>query len=134
MHTANFRPLDVEGIRKDFPIFATDPPLAFLDNAASTQTPRPVVDAMDAYYDTYRSNIHRGIYRIVRCERRFVQRSTKSLKRQQRNTKAHARKSHNSLTHPARAKLSSRGIQRNPLISSLIVGGLQIFGKVMKLS
>ncbi len=64
MHTLEFRPLDLEGIRKDFPIFGTIPPLAFLDNAASTQTPRPVVDAMDAYYDTYRSNIHRGIYRI----------------------------------------------------------------------
>ena len=64
MHAPHFRPLDVESIRKDFPIFATTPPLAFLDNAASTQTPRPVVEAMDSYYDTYRSNIHRGIYRI----------------------------------------------------------------------
>ena len=64
MDTSQFRPLDVESIRTDFPIFATAPPLAFLDNAASTQTPRPVVEAMDAYYDTYRSNIHRGIYRI----------------------------------------------------------------------
>lgn len=64
MHKLEFRPFDIEAIRKDFPIFATDPPLAFLDNAASTQTPRPVVEAMDAYYDTYRSNIHRGIYRI----------------------------------------------------------------------
>ena len=64
MHIANFRPLDVEAIRKDFPIFASTPALAFLDSAASTQTPRPVVEAMDAYYDTYRSNIHRGIYRI----------------------------------------------------------------------
>ncbi len=64
MHTSDFRPLDVEAIRGDFPIFADIPPLAFLDSAASTQTPRPVVEAMDAYYDTYRSNIHRGIYRI----------------------------------------------------------------------
>ena len=64
MHTANFRPLDVAAIRQDFPIFATEPPLAFLDSAASAQTPQPVVAAMDAYYDTYRSNIHRGIYRI----------------------------------------------------------------------
>ena len=64
MHKLEFRPFDIEAIRKDFPIFATTPPLAFLDNAASTQTPRPVVEAMDAYYDTYRSNIHRGIYRI----------------------------------------------------------------------
>ena len=64
MDTLQYQPLDIEAIRKDFPIFATTPPLAFLDNAASTQTPRPVVEAMDAYYDTYRSNIHRGIYRI----------------------------------------------------------------------
>ncbi len=62
--TSDFRPLDVQAIREDFPIFADTPPLAFLDSAASTQTPRPVVEAMDAYYDTYRSNIHRGIYRI----------------------------------------------------------------------
>ena len=64
IHTSDFCPLDVEAIREDFPIFADTPPLAFLDSAASTQTPRPVVEAMDAYYDTYRSNIHRGIYRI----------------------------------------------------------------------
>ncbi len=64
MQTANFRPLDVAAVRKDFPIFAGDPPLAFLDSAASAQTPTPVVSAMDAYYDTYRSNIHRGIYKI----------------------------------------------------------------------
>ncbi|MDE0317282.1 MAG: cysteine desulfurase [Candidatus Poribacteria bacterium] len=63
-HTSDFRPLDVQAIRGDFPIFADTPPLAFLDSAASTQTPRPVVEAMDAYYDTYRSNIHRGVYRI----------------------------------------------------------------------
>ena len=64
MHTSDFRPLNVEVIREDFPIFSGTPPLAFLDSAASTQTPRLVVEAMDAYYDTYRSNIHRGIYRI----------------------------------------------------------------------
>ena len=63
-HTTDYQPLDVQAIREDFPIFAETPPLAFLDSAASTQTPRPVVDAMDKYYDTYRSNIHRGIYRI----------------------------------------------------------------------
>lgn len=64
MHTSDFHPLDVKTIREDFPIFKDTPPLAFLDSAASTQTPRPVVEAMDAYYDTYRANIHRGVYRI----------------------------------------------------------------------
>ena len=65
MHTSEFRPLDVEGIRKDFPIFTTEPPLAFLDNAGVNADAAPgLFEAMDAYYDNYRSNIHRGIYRI----------------------------------------------------------------------
>ena len=56
----------VETIRKDFPIFASkhQPPLIYLDNAATSQTPSCVVDAMNAYYQTYNSNIHRGIYQI----------------------------------------------------------------------
>ena len=59
-----FRPLEVDRIRKDFPIFAGDSPIAYLDSAASSQTARCVLDAMEAYYQSYRSNIHRGIYRI----------------------------------------------------------------------
>ena len=59
-----FRPLEVDRIRKDFPIFAGDSPIAYLDSAASSQTARCVLDAMDGYYQSYRSNIHRGIYRI----------------------------------------------------------------------
>ena len=61
-----FRRLDVETIRKDFPIFAAkaQPPLIYLDSAATSQTPSYVVDAMNAYYQTYNSNIHRGIYQI----------------------------------------------------------------------
>ena len=59
-----FRPLDVDRIRKDFPIFADDSPIAYLDSAASSQTARCVLEAMDGYYRSYRSNIHRGIYRI----------------------------------------------------------------------
>ena len=51
-------------IRKDFPIFAEDSPIAYLDSAASSQTARCVIEAMDGYYQSYRSNIHRGIYRI----------------------------------------------------------------------
>jgi cysteine desulfurase / selenocysteine lyase len=59
-------PLDVETIRKDFPIFAaqSDPPLIYFDSAATSQTPTCVVEAMNEYYQTYNSNIHRGIYRI----------------------------------------------------------------------
>jgi len=59
-----FRPLEVESVRKDFPIFAGDSPVAYLDSAASSQTPFCVIEAMDDYYQNYRSNIHRGIYRM----------------------------------------------------------------------
>lgn len=59
-----FHPLGVDRIRKDFPIFAGDSPIAYLDSAASSQTARCVLEAMDGYYERYRSNIHRGIYQI----------------------------------------------------------------------
>ncbi|PIP73103.1 MAG: cysteine desulfurase [Candidatus Lloydbacteria bacterium CG22_combo_CG10-13_8_21_14_all_47_15] len=52
-----------EKIKKDFPIFSNNPDLAYLDSAASSQTPEPVLQAMLEYYTTYRANIHRGIYR-----------------------------------------------------------------------
>lgn len=64
-NNGEFRPLNVETIRKDFPIFsAVEPPLVYLDSAATSQTPSCVVEAMNAYYQTYNSNIHRGIYQI----------------------------------------------------------------------
>ncbi len=58
--------LDIEAIRSDFSILQTenDLPLIYLDSAATSQTPDCVIEAMDAYYRTYNSNIHRGIYRI----------------------------------------------------------------------
>ena len=57
---------DVEAIRNDFSILRqeNDPSLIYLDSAATSQTPDPVIETMDAYYRTYNSNIHRGIYRI----------------------------------------------------------------------
>ena len=58
--------LDVEAIRNDFSILKRedDLPLIYLDSAATSQTPDCVIEAMEAYYRTYNSNIHRGIYRI----------------------------------------------------------------------
>ncbi len=57
---------DVEAIRNDFSILKqeNDLPLIYLDSAATSQTPDCVIEAMDGYYRTYNSNIHRGIYRI----------------------------------------------------------------------
>jgi cysteine desulfurase/selenocysteine lyase len=54
-----------EGLRADFPIFASgDPPLAYLDNAATTQKPRAVLDALVNYYATANSNVGRGYYEL----------------------------------------------------------------------
>src|SRR5512143_278949 len=59
--------LDVEAVRADFPILGRKihgHPLAYLDNAASTQRPRQVVEAMDRYYLEYNANIHRAIHTL----------------------------------------------------------------------
>ena len=56
--------LDVEKIRKDFPIFANNPELVFLDNASTTQKPQSVIDTLNHYYENYNSNIHRGVHAL----------------------------------------------------------------------
>jgi cysteine desulfurase / selenocysteine lyase len=57
--------LDIEKIRKDFPLLQTKvygKPLVYLDNSATTQKPEMVLKAMDDYYRTYNSNVHRGVH------------------------------------------------------------------------
>ncbi len=54
--------MDIEKIRKDFPACGRDG-LVYLDTAASSLTPTPVLLAVDEYYKRYRANIHRGLYR-----------------------------------------------------------------------
>jgi len=52
-------------IKSDFPIFSQDwreKGLVFLDSAASTQKPEPVIEALAHYYRTSHANIHRGVY------------------------------------------------------------------------
>ena len=59
------RRLDVAAIRKDFPILERTVhgyPLVYLDNAATTQKPKVVLDAMDEYYRTINANVHRGVH------------------------------------------------------------------------
>lgn len=58
-------PLDIAQIRADFPILdihVRNKPLVYLDNAASTQKPKQVLDAEMRYYTTQYSNIHRGVH------------------------------------------------------------------------
>lgn len=59
--------LDVARIRADFPILQQEVnghPLAYLDSAASSQKPLPVIEAMNDYYRRYHANVHRGVYRL----------------------------------------------------------------------
>ncbi|MBN98339.1 MAG: cysteine desulfurase CsdA [Gemmatimonadetes bacterium] len=58
-------PFDVENIRADFPILqqqVRDENLVYFDNAATTQKPRAVIDALQRYYCRENSNIHRGVH------------------------------------------------------------------------
>lgn len=58
---------DVEAVRRDFPILNQEVngnPLAYLDNAASSQKPVQVIEAVDAYYRLDNANVHRGVHRL----------------------------------------------------------------------
>ena len=60
--------LDVKRIRADFPILnrvVHGKPLVYLDNAATSQKPRQVIDALVNYYSRYNANIHRGIHTLA---------------------------------------------------------------------
>ena len=57
--------LNIEEIRKDFPILSRtvyNRPLVYLDNAATTQKPRAVVEAMTEEYYSVNANVHRGVH------------------------------------------------------------------------
>ena len=59
--------LDVERIRKDFPLLDQEvfgQPLVYLDNAATTQKPLLVLDTLENYYREYNSNVHRGVHHL----------------------------------------------------------------------
>jgi cysteine desulfurase/selenocysteine lyase len=59
--------LDVARVRADFPILSrtiNGKPLAYLDNAATTQKPRVVLDAIASYYTDINANVHRGVHEL----------------------------------------------------------------------
>ncbi len=64
---ATLAPIDVEAIRRDFPVLSREVngrPLCYLDNAASSQRPRAVIDAISRYYEFHHANVHRGVHRL----------------------------------------------------------------------
>src|SRR3989338_4071854 len=65
--TGGVMDLDIKKIRQDFPnlhVSVHGKPLVYFDNAATTFKPRPVLEAMGAYYQEYTSNVHRGVHEL----------------------------------------------------------------------
>ena len=67
--TTTIKPtFDVNVIRKDFPILereVNNQLMVYLDNAATSQKPQAVIDALNYYYSNYNANIHRGIHTLA---------------------------------------------------------------------
>ncbi len=62
------RQVDTDGIRRDFPVLQQlihGKPLVWLDNAATTQKPQSVIDAVSRYYEHDNSNVHRGAHTLA---------------------------------------------------------------------
>lgn len=60
--------LELKQIREDFPILSREvngKPLVYLDNAATSQKPRQVIEALTDYYSRFNANIHRGIHTLA---------------------------------------------------------------------
>ncbi len=77
--------LDIESIRADFPALhqeAHGRPLVYLDNAATTQKPRAVIDAVSNFYERDCSNVHRGVHLLS-------QRATVAYENARSTVKAH---------------------------------------------
>ncbi|MGH7109618.1 MAG: aminotransferase class V-fold PLP-dependent enzyme [Stellaceae bacterium] len=55
---------DPRRLRREFPIFTSNPDLVYLDSGASAQKPRAVIDRVAEYYRTDYANVHRGVYRL----------------------------------------------------------------------
>ncbi|MFO1407294.1 MAG: cysteine desulfurase [Steroidobacteraceae bacterium] len=67
MADRRFAALEVEALRADFPVLARTvhgKPLCYLDNAASSQRPRQVIDAISRYYEHSHANVHRGVHAL----------------------------------------------------------------------
>lgn len=57
--------LDVDALRRDYPILSRTvygKPLVYLDNTATSQTPRQVVEAVTRMYSEHKANVHRGVF------------------------------------------------------------------------
>ena len=73
---------DLEKVRADFPILSEEvrgQRIAYLDNAASSQKPRAVLDAVDHVYETGYANIHRGVHVLSERATEHYERSRRRM-------------------------------------------------------
>ena len=80
----SMKAFDVHRVREDFPILAEmiyDKPLVYLDNGASAQKPRQVIDAMNACMEHYYSNVHRGNHRLSQLSTRAYEEAREKIAR-----------------------------------------------------
>lgn len=76
--------LDVSKIRAQFPVLhqqVNGHPLVYLDNAATTQKPKRVIDALSRYYEGYNANIHRGIHTLAEKATRAYEATREEMQR-----------------------------------------------------
>ncbi len=76
--------LDVESVRKDFPLLARKvhgKPLVYFDNGATSQKPRAVIDALNRYYTEENSNIHRGVHYLSERATALYEEAREKLRR-----------------------------------------------------
>jgi len=78
------RTLDVERIRAHFPILKLKvggKPLVYLDNAASSQMPQPVIDRLVRYQTSQHANIHRGVHHLSEVATNEYEQARQKVKR-----------------------------------------------------
>jgi cysteine desulfurase/selenocysteine lyase len=84
VHATPLAPYDVEAIRADFPILSERPygkPLAYLDNAASAQKPRAVIERMVHAYEHEYANVHRGLHYLANAATEAYEASRERVRR-----------------------------------------------------
>lgn len=83
---------DVKKVRNDFPILnrkVNGKPLVYLDNAATSQTPQQVIDAIVEYYGNYNANIHRGVHALSQEATDKYEEARKKIQEHFNITKSH---------------------------------------------
>jgi len=112
--------VELEEIRDDFPVLQQKvhgKPLVYFDNAATSQKPRIVIEALNDYYERYNANVHRGIHALA--------------ERATRNTSAPARRSPIIMRHRL-SRSFSRAAPPRPSTWSRIPGPRPISRRAMK--